>query len=211
MAILTGPEIRKQIEGGDIKVDPYLVEHVGPNSMDLRLHESLGVYNQFWPAHLAYSHTPRKSWPGWSEKALKKLSEAEASLHATPLDMRSGSTVRELVIPETGLVLYPGILYLGRTVERLGSDVFVPIVEGRSSMGRLGVQVHVTAGFCDLGFHGTITLEITVVHPIRVYAGERVCQVYFTRAEGDVELYSGRYQGQEAATGSRMHLKDGDW
>lgn len=211
MAILTGPEIRKQVDGGSIRVEPYIEENVGPNSLDLRLHDDLGVYSQFWSAHHAFASVPRKSWPGWSEGSMRKLAEAEASLHGSPLDMRAGSTVRELAIPENGLVLYPGILYLGRTIERLGSDVYVPIVEGRSSMGRLGVQVHVTAGFCDLGFHGTITLEITVVHPVRVYAGERVCQVYFTRPEGEVELYTGRYQGQEAPTGSRMHLKDGEW
>ena len=64
-------------------------------------------------------------------------------------------------------LLKPGILYLGRTVEKLGSNRFVPIVEGRSSIGRLGCQVHMTAGVGDLGFLGTITLEIAVIHPLK--------------------------------------------
>ena len=102
--------------------------------------------------------------------------------------------------------LFPNILYLGRTIERLGSSKYVPLVEGRSSIGRLGIQVHMTAGVGDLGFYGTITLEICVVHPIKVYPRSRICQVLWVKSLGEERLYRGRYQGQQEVTPSKMHL-----
>jgi dCTP deaminase len=125
---------------------------------------------------------------------------------ANILDMRKGNTTYELEIPEEGLILWPGILYLGRTIECIGSNKFVPIVEGRSSVGRLGIHVHVTAGFCDVGFKGTITLEIHVIHPVRVYPNIPICQAYFLKPEGKIELYKGRYQNQEDPTPSRFQM-----
>lgn len=105
-------------------------------------------------------------------------------------------------------MLHPGVLYLGSTMEVIGSNSHVPLVEGRSSVGRLGLQVHVTAGVCDVGFLGTITLEMTVVHPLRVYAGERVAQVIWVSTKGDIRLYKGRYQGDSEPVASRMYLKE---
>ena len=130
-------------------------------------------------------------------------------LTATPracLDMQGDNPTQDVRIPAEGLVLQPGTLYLGRTIEHIHTDIFVPQVEGRSSVGRLGMQIHVTAGFCDTGFNGTITLEITVVHPLRVYPEARVCQVGFTVPLGEIRLYKGRYQNQNEATASRFHL-----
>jgi dCTP deaminase len=109
------------------------------------------------------------------------------------LDPKKEQKVREKLIPEKGIVLWPGILYLGNTVEVAGSDHYVPMLEGRSSFGRLGLKVHVTAGFGDIGFKQQWTLELEVTHPVRVYAGMRVCQVYFHEIVGDVELYKGKY------------------
>ena len=76
------------------------------------------------------------------------------------LDMRQVNRVRRLKIPESGLVLNPNQLYLGRTVERTETHDLVPMIEGRSSIGRLGLFVHVTAGFGDVGFKGFWTLEM---------------------------------------------------
>ena len=108
--------------------------------------------------------------------------------------------------PDGSYLLRPNILYLGRTVERIGSDKFVPLVEGRSSIGRLGVQVHMTAGVGDLGFLGTITLEIAVIHPIKIYPLDRVAQVLFVESKGKPCFYQGRYQNQTDVTPSRMSL-----
>jgi dCTP deaminase len=89
-----------------------------------------------------------------------------------------------------------GALELGSTAERVGSNSFVPSLEGRSSVGRLGLHVHATAGFVDLGFEGVLTLEITVVHPLRVYAGMKIAKVAFHEVTGDRDVtYSGKYQG----------------
>ena len=101
-------------------------------------------------------------------------------------------------------LLLPNKLYLGRTVESISSDHYVPIVEGRSSIGRFGIQVHMTAGVCDLGFSGTITLEITSVHPVKIYPNQRICQVLWLKSEGARRMYAGRYQNQKGATPSRM-------
>ncbi|MDL2234002.1 dCTP deaminase [Ruminococcaceae bacterium OttesenSCG-928-L11] len=111
------------------------------------------------------------------------------------LDMKSPLNTQSLRIPESGLVLEPGRLYLGRTYEHTSTDVFVPMLEGRSSIGRLGLCIHVTAGFGDIGFSGYWTLEIHTLHPVRIYPMVEICQIYYHRIEGDSEKYSsGKYQ-----------------
>ena len=85
------------------------------------------------------------------------------------LDMKKPNKTKRLIIPEEGLVLEPGRLYLGRTLEYTKTDKYVPMLEGRSSIGRLGLFIHVTAGFGDVGFSGYWTLEIFCIQPIRVY------------------------------------------
>lgn len=109
-------------------------------------------------------------------------------------------------IPERGLVLWPGVLYLGSTVERVGAWGLVPCIETRSSFARLGLSAHLSAGFGDSGFNGTWVLEITVVHPLRIYAGCRICQVAFTTLEGERREYAGKYRNQSGAVASRAHL-----
>ncbi len=111
------------------------------------------------------------------------------------LDMRQANRVRRLHIPPEGLVLRPRRLYLGRTRERTETRCFVPMIEGRSSIGRLGMFVHVTAGFGDVGFRGYWTLEIFVVQPVRIYAGIRICQIFYHDLRGEFEAYhSDKYQ-----------------
>ncbi len=95
------------------------------------------------------------------------------------LDMRRPSRYRRMQIPPEGLVLQPNQMYLGRTMEYTETRNLVPMLEGRSSIGRLGMFVHVTAGFGDVGFCGYWTLEIIAVQPIRVYAGVQVCQIFY--------------------------------
>ncbi len=96
------------------------------------------------------------------------------------------------------LVLRPHVLYLGCTVERAGSDFYVPFVDGRSSWGRCGLAVHVTAGRGDLGYRGTWCLELIAQGhlPVMVRPGQRICQVYFHAVQGERTLYQGRYAGE---------------
>jgi dCTP deaminase len=109
---------------------------------------------------------------------------------------RPQNEYNKLVAPINGhFNLDPGYLYLALTAESMGSDHYVPMIEGRSSIGRLGIFIHVTAGFGDIGYHGQWTLEIMVVRPTVIYPGDRIGQVYFHQIDGDIELYNGRYQG----------------
>ena len=111
------------------------------------------------------------------------------------LDMKRRNKAQKIIIPEEGLVLQPGKLYLGRTAEYTKTNNFVPMLEGRSSIGRLGMFVHVTAGFGDVGFNGYWTLEIICVQPIRIYAGVEICQIYYHTIQGSFETYTdGKYQ-----------------
>ncbi len=121
------------------------------------------------------------------------------------LDMKKDNPHRPIKIPETGLVLEPNRLYLGRTVEYTETKDLVPMLEGRSSVGRLGLFVHVTAGFGDVGFKGFWTLEIFCVQPIRIYAGVEICQIYYHTLEGDYEEYSsGKYQNNRGIQASLL-------
>jgi dCTP deaminase len=111
------------------------------------------------------------------------------------LDMRKSNRVRRVTIPPEGLVLSPSQLYLGRTVERTETHNFVPMIEGRSSVGRLGLFVHVTAGFGDVGFCGYWTLEMFAVQPVRIYAGVSICQIFYHQIAGKHTDYeSNKYQ-----------------
>ena len=111
------------------------------------------------------------------------------------LDMRKANRVRRVRIPEDGIVLQPSQLYLGRTVERTETHNLVPMIEGRSSVGRLGLFVHVTAGFGDVGFCGYWTLEMFAIQPVRVYAGVPICQIFYHDLRGEFSEYdSEKYQ-----------------
>ncbi|MCG8481127.1 MAG: dCTP deaminase [Spirochaetales bacterium] len=122
------------------------------------------------------------------------------------LDMRVENRSDELVIPEEGLLLEPHRLYLGRTVEYTATDRFVPMLEGRSSIGRLGLFVHITAGFGDVGFRGYWTLEMFCVQPIRIYAGVEICQIFYHTIEGEYDTYSGgKYQNNTGIQHSLLY------
>lgn len=111
------------------------------------------------------------------------------------LDMKTPNTAHKIMIPEEGLLLETNKLYLGRTVEHTKTNNYVPMLEGRSSIGRLGLFIHVTAGFGDVGFDGFWTLEIFCVQPIRIYPNVEICQIYYHSIDGDYDMYtSNKYQ-----------------
>ncbi|MER7044649.1 dCTP deaminase [Streptomyces jumonjinensis] len=111
------------------------------------------------------------------------------------IDAHRANPTRSVPIDKDGYVLRPGELYLGHTVEEVGSDLFVPLLFGRSSVGRLGLFVEITAPIGDIGFHGQWTLMLSPVRPLRVYAGMKIGQVMFFAATGAVDPYRGKYQG----------------
>jgi dCTP deaminase len=107
------------------------------------------------------------------------------------LDARQAAAIDEIEIPPRGFVLVPGQLYLGVTEEYTETHRFVPFLEGKSSVGRLGIDIHSTAGKGDVGFCNYWTLEMSVKLPVRVYAGMPIGQlIYFEVSGRTIEPYS---------------------
>ena len=106
---------------------------------------------------------------------------------APALDARRANPVREFRIPPEGFVLIPGQLYLGVTEEYTETHGFVPFLEGKSSVGRLGIDIHSTAGKGDEGFCNYWTLEMSVKLPVRIYGGMPVGQLIYFEISGKVE------------------------
>ena len=180
--ILTGDAILHAMHSGDVVIDPFTEGHLGANSYDLTLNDQFLVYKTLPENASTADHEPYR-----------------------PLDMKSDNPTMSLAIPENGLVLYPKEVYLGCTNERCGSDKYVCCLEGRSSVGRLGIQVHLTAGFGDLGFKSRWTLEISVIRPVRVYPNVRICQAIFYEARGTrTRIYNGKYVEQQGPVPSQM-------
>lgn len=123
-----------------------------------------------------------------------------------PLDMKKPNNNEKIIIPEEGYLLEPGKLYLGRTLEFTETYNLVPMLEGRSSIGRLGMYIHVTAGFGDVGFKGFWTLEIHVIHPLIIYPGVPICQIFYHTIEGEITEYnSGKYQNNSGLQPSLLY------
>lgn len=102
------------------------------------------------------------------------------------LDARAHNEVEEIMIPEEGYEIKPGTLYLGVTEEYTETHIHVPFLEGKSSLGRLGIDIHATAGKGDVGYCNTWTLEISCVQPVRIYAGMPIGQLIYFMVEGEV-------------------------
>ncbi len=179
---LSDGTIRRLVEDGRIVVEPWDPGLVQPSSIDLRLGDSFRVFHN----HRA----------------------AAIDLRQPPTNLTEEVVAGE----EEGFVIHPGEFCLGRTQEwvELPDDV-VARIEGKSSLGRLGLIVHATAGFCDPGWRGTLTLELNNLTrvPIKLYPGLLIAQLSFMaldrpaqRPYGSAELGS-HYQGQVAATESR--------
>ena len=103
------------------------------------------------------------------------------------LDAKAHNQIRHFEIGEEGFVLEPGTTYLGSTLEYTETHAHVPFLEGKSSVGRLGIDIHATAGKGDVGFCNHWTLEISVAQPVRVYAGMPIGQLIYFDVQGDVE------------------------
>jgi dCTP deaminase len=181
-SVLSDGTIMRLVREGRIKIDPWDESLVQPASVDLRLGDSFRVFHNYRVTSIDLSDPPR----GLTEEV--KLEDEEP------------------------FVIHPGEFALGRTQEwvELPDDI-VARIEGKSSIGRLGLIVHATAGFCDPGWKGTLTLELNNLTrvPIKLYAGLPIAQLSFMtldaaalRPYGHEQLGS-HYQGQVEATESR--------
>jgi dCTP deaminase len=182
VSVLSDGTIRRLVEEGRIRIDPWDPSLVQPASVDLRLGNSFRVF-----------HNHR----------------------VTSIDLRdppTNLTEEVLVDEDEPFVIHPGEFCLGRTLEHVElPDDIVARIEGKSSLGRLGLIVHATAGFCDPGWRGTLTLELNNLTrvPIKLWPSLLIAQLSFMtldqaaeRPYGHQELGS-HYQGQVAATESR--------
>lgn len=123
----------------------------------------------------------------------------------TVLDAKRKNTTKTIRLTNEGYTLQPNRLYLGHTQEIIGSDLFVPIIRGKSSTGRVGLFVHITADLIDIGSIGQITLMLHAVQPIKIYPGMRVGQVTFWRTTGKIDLYNGKYQASSGPVASQSY------
>ena len=126
------------------------------------------------------------------------------------LDVRKENTTTDFIIPEEGYVLQPGKVYLYACNEKIGvKGNLCAKVEGKSSLGRLGLFVHVTAGWIDAGFQGSLVLELVASQPIKIYPNMKICQIAFYQTT-EVETNYGNVQGskymnQEGVVASKMY------
>lgn len=121
------------------------------------------------------------------------------------LDSKLPQAFETLTIPENGLTLVPDKIYLGHTKEIIGSNAYVPIIRGRSSTGRMGIFVHITADLIDIGYFGQCTLMLHVVQPVVIYPNMKIGQVTFWTPHGEIELYDGKYKNSEGPQVSQVY------
>ena len=181
-SVLSDGTIRRLVEDATIVIDPWDPSLVQPASVDLRLGNTFRVFHNHRASAIDLREPPRN------------LTEPHVISNDEPF------------------VIHPGEFCLGATLENVTlPNNIVARIEGKSSLGRLGLIVHATAGFCDPGWHGTLTLELNNLTrvPIKLWAGLPIAQLSFMtldapaeRPYGHAELGS-HYQGQVAATASR--------
>jgi dCTP deaminase len=185
-SVLSDATIVRMVAAGRIKIDPWEEGMVQPASVDLRLGNSFRVFSNH---------------------------------RITAIDLRNPpQALTERVVPEEGapFVIHPGEFCLGRTLEHVElPDDVVARIEGKSSLGRLGLIVHATAGFCDPGWKGTLTLELNNLTrvPIKLYPGLPIAQLSFMTLDAPAQRPYGHaalgshYQGQVEATESRYGVQ----
>jgi dCTP deaminase len=181
--LLSDKDIRAEIDGGRVVLDPYDPDMIQPSSMDVRLDKYFRLFD---------NHKYPYIDPAQEQPELTRLVEVTEE--------------------EEGFVLHPGEFVLGSTLETVTlPDDLAARVEGKSSLGRLGLMTHATAGFVDPGFSGHVTLELSNVAtlPIMLYPGMKIGQLAFFRLSSSAEhpygsgTYGSHYQGQRGPTASR--------
>lgn len=133
------------------------------------------------------------------------LSPTLLTYDAEILDCKKDNPTSSLEIGEEGYVLYPGKVYLGSSRETMGSSVYVPMIHGTSSIGRMGLFVHITSDIFDIGAVVKTTLMFNATQPVRVYPDMKIGQVTFWKPQGDIEMYAGKYKLQSSPQKSLIH------
>ena len=122
------------------------------------------------------------------------------------LDTKCNNETEAINIPKEGFILEPGQLYLARTLEYTETRNLVPMILGRSSVGRLGITVHITSGFGDIGFCGYWTLQLTSIKKVRIYPYMKICQIFYHDILGEHDDYiSTKYQNSNTIVPSQLY------
>lgn len=206
--ILSDSRILEEMNKGTIKIEPFEIERLGSNSYDCGLSKYLAVYASDEDSTSLIDALYQKYT---TANSLEEL--INCVCHFVELDAKKHNQVFHFEMPESGLMLYPGILYLGSTVEYTETHEHVPFIEGKSSMGRLGVDIHATAGKGDVGFCGHWTLEISVKQPVKLYPGMPVAQLIYFPVDGTVinpynTKAGAKYSGQHGKPVESMMWKN---
>ena len=121
------------------------------------------------------------------------------------LDVKVKPTTKKIIIPKEGIILEPNKLYIGHSKEYTETYNLVPMIDGRSSLGRLGLFTNCGAGFGDVGFKGTWSLQLTCIKPIKIYPNMKIAQLYYEEIVGDIENYHGKYQNTQDDNTSKAY------
>ena len=212
MAILTGQEIIKQIHDNHIRIGNFNLNRVQPNSYDVTLGNKISFYSLTDNAIQIGQMSRDASFESFGMLALEDPNSADVGyIRGVPyLDTKTENTMLVKDIPEDGYILLPRILYLVETVESVWSDKYVVEVSGTSSLARLGVTVHKTAGYANIGHEFKWILEVEVTHPVKIYPGMKIGQMYFHTSVGQNDMqYNGRYKNAQLGNdlcGSLNHI-----
>jgi dCTP deaminase len=181
--ILSDSAILTAIEKGDIVISPFERSQLGSNSYDVRLGKHIKMYDE---SQMQWGHDPI------------------GGRMVRYIDAKKDNPTVELEIPETGLILMPDMFYLGSTLEYTETHKHVPYIEGKSSTGRLSVDIHATAAKGDVNFRGFFTLELSCKVPVKVYAGMPIGQITYFVVEGEVlQDYASKTDAKYANQGAK--------
>lgn len=182
--ILSDRSILRHVNQGNITISGFDVKNLGPNSYDVSLKDDIRIYNPHDPLTQVTVNDP---FFGVNKTIFALDVTQKTELIKLPKGEKDGVE---------GYWLYPNMLYIAATNESIGTDMFVQELHGRSSLARYGVTIHAAAGFGDVGFHGTWTLEISVIHPVFIVPNMRIGQIQFSEIDSlPLKLYKDKNNG----------------
>ena len=169
--MLSGEEIKRRMETGDILITPQDNIVINPNSVNLSLNKNIGYYKD------------------------------------PILDIKKDNPIENITINDDGIILYPDKIYVARSNEWTETQNLIPMMSGRSSLGRLGYHVHCSAGMGSIGYKGYWHMGVRPTMPIKVYENMKCCQIYYFTAEGEItNTYNGSMQNlTDKELGSQYH------
>ena len=170
--------------------DIRILEEIGKGTIKIEPYDRECLGSNSYDVHLGYT--------------LAKYVDAE-------LDAKKHNKIESFEIPDEGFLLLPHEFYLGVTLEYTETHAHVPFLEGKSSTGRLGIDIHATAGKGDVGFCGNWTLEISVKQPVRIYKGMPIGQLIYFPVDGEIEVKYNQKKNAEYSGQPNMPIESMMW